>query len=449
MIPSSPYSLSPRRPHSPPLRAPSPLGQASLILHADGSFVPIPPYRCSTAPAGWISAPPLQRPSSPNSGSPPLRPPLLVAQSISRQELQKINCDELQFRLGNVLVEFQKQALALRAIQTKISRSWTVPQRAVRGRMKLIIEQFTTNATYLSQYLSSMAIASRQILHFIATCIRETHGLTDFNHVQDLKPVIDELRLLHTQWAALTRASEVFGETLSNATMLFEEAMDPDHWVPTSSLSLETTSLASSHNALTLAFSQVSTFLHSLAITEWQPPLLSPNDVKLAAGQWRDVERVGAQAAKEVRGPVKGVLEGAVVCAFVAREEAERVWKAFGEGLVVVGGTLPRPFAPVLQGPSMMGMMVVDGEGEQGRVEGADQKSMGIDTVGSMDAAIALDPTSTTEPLPPPITKTHENQEGEDTEDKETSMQAAAAAVAAAIVGESILRPLSTAPSFR
>ncbi|KDE08623.1 hypothetical protein MVLG_01085 [Microbotryum lychnidis-dioicae p1A1 Lamole] len=445
MIPSSPYSLSPRRPRSPPLRAPSPLGQASLILHADGSFVPLPHYRGSSVPAGWISPASPQRPSSPNSGSPPLRPPLLVAQSISRQELQKINCDELQLRLGNVLLEFQKQALALRAIQTKISRSWTVPQRAVRGRMKLIIEQFTTNATYLSKYLSSMAIASRQILHFIATCIRETHGLTDFNHVQDLKPVIDELRLLHTQWAALTRANEVFGETLSNATMLFEEAMDPDHWVPTSPLSLETTSLASSHNALTLAFSHVSTFLHSLAITEWQPPLLSPNDVKLAAGQWRDVERVSAQAAKEVRGPVKGVLEGAVVCAFVAREEAERVWKAFGEGLVVVvGGTLPRPFAPVWEWTGA-GEMMLEGRGEANQssvVDGQEQKSpIGVETVDSMEAAAVSGATTPSEiSSPPPPRNTREAQ---------VPVNGQQASAAAAIAGESILRPLSTTPSFR
>lgn len=60
--------------------------------------------------------------------------------------------------------------------------------------------------------------------------IRTTHGLNDFAELQDVKPVIDELRLLQTHWASLTRHEQEFGDMLFKATVLFEEAADPDGW---------------------------------------------------------------------------------------------------------------------------------------------------------------------------------------------------------------------------
>lgn len=60
--------------------------------------------------------------------------------------------------------------------------------------------------------------------------IRTTHGLNDFAELQDVKPVIDELRLLQTHWASLTQHEEEFGEMLFEATMLLEEAADPNDW---------------------------------------------------------------------------------------------------------------------------------------------------------------------------------------------------------------------------
>ncbi|GAA5977447.1 hypothetical protein JCM21900_001659, partial [Sporobolomyces salmonicolor] len=204
--------------------------------------------------------------STQGSASTPLRPPVQHAQKTSRRELQKIDCRKLQELLNAVLHEFGNLARSIMRIEGRISRHWTVPTRAARLKVKEIVLTFTANATYLVKYLQAVSIAARKILNFVATCIKDSHGLRDFTAVQDLKPVIDELKLLHSHWAALQRSENAYGDLLSNATLVLEEAMNPDEWKPDSPVSAAVLDLASCHLSLESSFTQVALFFKELGL---------------------------------------------------------------------------------------------------------------------------------------------------------------------------------------
>ncbi|GAA5920137.1 hypothetical protein JCM1841_004455 [Sporobolomyces salmonicolor] len=285
------------------LRGPSPLGGKSFIVKEDGG-----------------------------SASTPLRPPVQHAQKTSRRELQKIDCRKLQELLHAVLHEFGNLARSIMRIEGRISRHWTVPTRAARLKVKEIVLTFTANATYLVKYLQAVSIAARKILNFVATCIKDSHGLRDFTAVQDLKPVIDELKLLHSHWAALQRSENAYGDLLSNATLVLEEAMNPDEWKPDSPVSATVLDLASSHLSLESSFTQVALFFKELGLANWQPPLLSPSDVKLAAGAWREIEHAGLTATGGVRARVQQLLDSTVEARFLGRGDGEHAFRAFAAG---------------------------------------------------------------------------------------------------------------------
>ncbi|GAA5991794.1 hypothetical protein JCM11641_005686 [Rhodosporidiobolus odoratus] len=320
-------------PTAPPLlRGPSPLGGKSIVVEEDGRIVIAEPLRPASAPAVQPVGP---RPPSPGSASTPLRPPVHHARQNSRRELQKIDCYELQNLLQSCLTDFTRLVKAIMKIQSRISRHWTVPQRAVRVKMKQLVNELTTNAAYLVKYFSAVSAAARKILNFIASCIKHTHGLREFTAVQPLKPVTDELRLLHTHWAALERAESSYGDTLGAATLVLEEAMDPDGWTPSAPLTPPILHLATSHTTLLTSFTHLSLFIRDLALSSWHPPLLSPADVKIAAGSWREVEKMGLEAVGEVKRVMvgkEGVWEQMTSMAFSSRSETDASIRLFLAG---------------------------------------------------------------------------------------------------------------------
>lgn len=213
--------------------------------------------------------------------------------------------------------------------QAYISRHWQVPQRTVRQQMKTLVSTLIVNASYLAKYLTSVSYAARKILNFVATCIRETHGLQDFHDSQDLKPVLDELRLLQSHWQALEKAEAKYGVLLSESTLVLEQAMAPDSWKPGTPLSQPILELAASHHALSTSFSSLSTFFSTLVLSSWKPPLLSPSDVKAAAASWRQVETAGKRTSRQVEKVVREVVNRTVEMKFVSNEEGAVIWATF------------------------------------------------------------------------------------------------------------------------
>ncbi|BGP13258.1 hypothetical protein JCM10213_004972 [Rhodosporidiobolus nylandii] len=374
MAPSHAYARSPSPTAPPLLRGPSPLGGQSLVAQEDGRIVVADPPRPTSAPPVQPAGP---RPPSPGSASLPLRPPVQHARQNSRKELQKIDCQELQQLLNACLSDFLRLVRTVVKIQSRISRHWTVPQRAVRNKMKQLVAELSTNAGYAARYFAAVSHAARKILNFIASCIKDTHGLRDFMATQDLKPITDELRLLHTQWAALERAEGRYGDTLGGATLVLEEAMDPDGWTSTAPLTSPILSLAAAHTSLLSSFQRLSQFFRDLALSEWKPPLLSPSDVKTAAASWREVERAGHVAAGEVTrvvGGKEGIWEQMVAMSFISRAEAE----AFIRSLLDSGSSIPprSPQMPVAS-PSAPSGAFVGVSAAAGRVFAAAQAARG------------------------------------------------------------------------
>ncbi|GEM09350.1 hypothetical protein Rt10032_c07g3367 [Rhodotorula toruloides] len=244
-------------------------------------------------------------------------------------QLQKIDCQDLQLKLATVQREFAGLARSLVKVQARISQHWQVPQRAVRQQMRTLVSSLVLNASYLAKYLTSISYAARKILNFVATCIRKTHGLHDFHANQDLKPVLDELRLLQSHWQALEKAEAKYGALLSESTLVLEAAMEPDRWRPGTPLSQPTLGLAACHHSLLTSFSSLSTFFSTLVLSTWKPPLLSPNDVKAAAASWREVETAGKRTSRQVGKVVREVVNKTVEMAFVSKEEGAAIWATF------------------------------------------------------------------------------------------------------------------------
>ncbi|GAA5850900.1 hypothetical protein JCM8547_009125 [Rhodosporidiobolus lusitaniae] len=327
-----PYARSPS-PTAPPLiRGPSPLGGKVLVFQDDGQILVSRPQRP-------VSAPPVQpagpRPPSPGSASAPIPPPPVQrARRNSQKELQKIDSLELQKLLRACLTDFTALSKALLVIQSRISRQWTVPQRTARTAMKTLVQDFTTIASWTSRYFSAVALCARKLLNYVATSIKHTHGLRDFTATQPLKPLTDELLLLHRNWATLERAEERFGDALGQATLVLEEAMDPDKWTPNSPLTPPIHTLATSHRSLLTTYTSLSTLFLSLSSspTTWHPPLLSPEDVKTAAQSWRAVERLGRENSEQVGRVVEGLWRKTGEMAFVSKGEGEGEVRRFRAG---------------------------------------------------------------------------------------------------------------------
>ena len=71
-----------------------------------------------------------------------------------------------------------------------------------------------------------------------------------------------------------------------------------------------------------------------LSVSSWQPPLLSPEDVKLAASSWKEVESTTLALQASVKLHVKTLLEHTVQGSFVPKDEGERMLRAFNAGAV-------------------------------------------------------------------------------------------------------------------
>ncbi|GAA5921560.1 hypothetical protein JCM6882_000035, partial [Rhodosporidiobolus microsporus] len=115
---------------------------------------------------------------------------------------------------------------------------------------------------------------------------------------------------------------------------------------PSSPPSAPLLSLTHSHTSLLRSLSSLSLFFAHLSapptLSAWHPPLLSPEDVKIVAGRWREVERRARDAANAVReggggagagaGAGVGVRElwtQAAEMGFVGRAEADDALRKF------------------------------------------------------------------------------------------------------------------------
>jgi hypothetical protein len=121
--------------------------------------------------------------------------------------------------------------------------------------------------------------------------------------------------------------------------------------------------LADAHVSLQACFAKVAAFFKDLTISAWQPPLLSPagesdhapllepleadvcasTDVKYVAAAWRDVQEGASAAVPSVHNAVEKLIVHTCSCAFMSKEEGDRMLKVIprrmsGDGGVVVGG---------------------------------------------------------------------------------------------------------------
>ncbi|GAA5830867.1 hypothetical protein JCM5353_000595 [Sporobolomyces roseus] len=259
---------------------------------------------------------------SPSSLANRLRPPLHKANLISRHEFEKIDCAKLQEMLASLLSHFQALIKVLLKIETRISTHWSVPAKVVRIAMKGIVQHLRANSEYLSKLLHLVARGARNILHFVGSCIKESHGLKDFNDCQDLKPLLSALSVLHSQFQEERTGIEAFGMTLSDATTVLEHAMDPDNYQPGSPPSRFILELSSTHSSLSSSLSSLSTFFKDLPISTWNPPLLSPEDVKSVAHSWRTLDDQSESTAQSVDEWSERLIDHSIKCKFFSRKEA-------------------------------------------------------------------------------------------------------------------------------
>ncbi|GAA6000819.1 hypothetical protein JCM10207_004674 [Rhodosporidiobolus poonsookiae] len=365
MTPPSPRTVRSPSPTAPPLRAPSPLGGKSIVARPDGRIEISSPPRSTSAPPVPPAGP---RPPSPGTASLPLNAPVQQALRTSKLELQKIDCASLQRQLDAALLAFLDLARALTAVQNRISHHWTVPQRAVRVGMKELLAGLTNTAAELVLALVGVSHAARTILNFVATCIKDTHGLRDFVASQPLTPVLDELRRVQQQWAALERGESRYGDALGGATLKMEQAMDPDGWTPTTPLTPPILHLASTHTTLLRSLTSLSALFLTLSPSpsQWHPPNLSPSDVKAAAHAWKAVERQGRDAAGRVKDEIRKMWEGAVRMQFVGKGEGEEAMKVFA-GRTAGAAASPARTMPLPMAGAQAGARPASTTGVRGR----------------------------------------------------------------------------------
>ncbi|KAM0751592.1 hypothetical protein T439DRAFT_214028 [Meredithblackwellia eburnea MCA 4105] len=209
-----------KRPPSPPLRIPSPLGKFTTVRSEDGVVVGAP----ARPPERPASCPPVQdvppRPPSAGGVAPPLRPPVEQARKVSMMELQKIDCQELRTLLSMLSSELTRFVRAVLRVQNRITRMWSVPQRTAKVALRDIANGFAGNCRHLIQYLQCISLASRKILNFIATRIKDTHGLKDFVALENISTVLSELQLLRSYWMQVLDLEKTFKDVLKASAVI-------------------------------------------------------------------------------------------------------------------------------------------------------------------------------------------------------------------------------------
>ncbi|KAI5479013.1 hypothetical protein MNV49_004417 [Pseudohyphozyma bogoriensis] len=251
-----------------------------------------------------------------------LPPGVEIARRTSRVELSKINCKALQILIAYVASELARVVRAVGRIAARIMR------------------MFTTNAHHLLTYLTAISLASRRILNFVATLIKDTHGLKDFTAIQDVQGVVDELTVLRRNWERLVNLENTLLTSLLPHLPALELAMDPDHFSPlTSPRSSSITELLDAQASLTSCYSRTQKFFEELTVQEWRPPVLSPDDVKIAASSWKEVELSALGAVAKVRSCTRILLDTALEGQFITKAEKETALES-------LNGPLPTPAPP-------------------------------------------------------------------------------------------------------
>lgn len=99
--------------------------------------------------------------------------------------------------------------------------------------------------------------------------------------------------------------------------------MDPDNWLAGSPSSKPFLELADSHNSVSICCRRVFIFFDALAVSSWNPPFLSPQHVKEAAGAWKKVEAGGYAGIIDIRRLTRLLLGFCVAGRFIKQEDAD------------------------------------------------------------------------------------------------------------------------------
>lgn len=95
--------------------------------------------------------------------------------------------------------------------------------------------------------------------------------------------------------------------------------------------------VASAHVDLGASFVALAAFFKDLTSANWKPPLLSPDDLRDAADQWRRVQKRAHRSAQKIRDAIKKLLAHSTMYDFLKRSDGERLLHLLLDDQVDVG----------------------------------------------------------------------------------------------------------------
>ncbi|GAA5979028.1 hypothetical protein JCM5350_004210 [Sporobolomyces pararoseus] len=238
----------------------------------------------------------------------------------SKHERTRIEASALHQLLLDILANFHNLLKALLQIQTRISKTWTVPPQPARRLMKKSVEDAFSLAAWLVALLRSMGFFARSVLNFLATTIKETHGLDHHVESEDLQSVLQELSSVQRRFVEFRESVEILGMNLASSSSAYETVLHPDR-NPNLSSSKFTLDLSSAHSSLSSSILALTKHLETLEISSWNPTLLSPFDVKETAGSWKAIENLSDEVMPRMRTSVDRLVDSTIGSRFTARKE--------------------------------------------------------------------------------------------------------------------------------
>ena len=83
----------------------------------------------------------------------------------------------------------------------------------------------------LIKYLGAVSATSHTVRHYLTSHVASTHlGRHQQPIREDIKPVMEELKSLHSNWAALAELEAELGSVLREGKEALEQAMEPKRW---------------------------------------------------------------------------------------------------------------------------------------------------------------------------------------------------------------------------
>ncbi|GAA5960325.1 hypothetical protein JCM3765_007474 [Sporobolomyces pararoseus] len=243
----------------------------------------------------------------------------------SRIERRRIEASTLHRLLLDILTTFQNLLKALLKVQSRIAKNWSVPPQPARGCMKNSVDELLSLTAFLVTLLKSIGLFARNILNFLATAIKETHGLDHHVEPGNLQSVLLGLSSIHSRFVEFRDSVENLGMNLSSSSTAFETAMHPDRNRTDLSPSKATLDLASAHSMLSSSILALTKHLETLEVPSWNPTLLSPFDVKETAGSFKAIENLSVEVMPRMRTTVDRLVDGTIGDRFTARKEENQL----------------------------------------------------------------------------------------------------------------------------